>query len=162
MDRRDGEATLCPVCGSDQLTRTAFITPAGFAPDLNAKREVDRGQAISYAGMTDRARLEPQDPPGHGPRSAATAACVGGRARASSLMVNKGVGERGFRVCPDCGRAEPEYGPKFTTTKLMKKAADPTTQAPAGEGEKSALASPPARSISATSSRPTRCSFACA
>jgi hypothetical protein len=56
--------TLCPVCGSDQLTRTAFITPAGFAPDLNAKREIDRGQAISYAGMTDRARLEPQDPPG--------------------------------------------------------------------------------------------------
>jgi hypothetical protein len=35
--------TLCPVCGSDQLTRMAFITPSGFAPDLNARREVDRG-----------------------------------------------------------------------------------------------------------------------
>jgi hypothetical protein len=35
-------------------------------------------------------------------------------------MVNKGIGQRGFRVCPDCGRAEPEYGPGFTTTKLMK------------------------------------------
>jgi predicted RNA-binding Zn-ribbon protein involved in translation (DUF1610 family) len=63
MDGAMAQATLCPVCGSDQLTRTAFITPAGFAPDLNAKREIDRGQAISYAGMTDRARLEPQDPP---------------------------------------------------------------------------------------------------
>ena len=35
-------------------------------------------------------------------------------------MVNKGVKKRGFRVCPDCGRAEPEYGPGFTETKLMK------------------------------------------
>lgn len=34
--------------------------------------------------------------------------------------VNKGVGERGFRVCPDCGRAEPEYGPGFTATKLIR------------------------------------------
>jgi hypothetical protein len=72
MDPAMSPVTLCPVCGSDQLTRTAFITPAGFAPDLNAKREVDRGQAISYAGMTDRARLEPQDPP-----SAWTDSCDG-------------------------------------------------------------------------------------
>jgi ATP-dependent helicase YprA (DUF1998 family) len=111
---------LCPVCGGDQLARMAFITPAGFAPDLNEPREIDRGQAISYAGMTDRARLELQDPPGDwdverhdgrlrtwtGPRRLA--------------MVNKGIGERGFRVCPDCGRAEPEYGPGYTSTKLTK------------------------------------------
>lgn len=113
------EMTLCPVCGSDQLTRMSFITPSGFAPDINAKREIDRGQAIAYAGMTDRARLEPQDPPDEwidlhegrllrwtGPRRL--------------VMVNKGVGQRGFRVCPDCGRAEPEYGPGYTATKLTK------------------------------------------
>lgn len=112
-------STLCPVCGSDKLTRMAFIKPSGFAPDINAKREIDRGQAIVYAGMTDRARLEPQDPPSEwidhhdgrllrwtGPRRL--------------VMVNKGVGQRGFRVCADCGRAEPEYGPGYTTTKLTK------------------------------------------
>lgn len=112
-------AVLCPACGSDQLTRMAFITPAGFAPDLNAKREVDRGQAVVYAGMTDRARLEPQDPP-----DAWTESCDARLLQWTGprrlVMVNKGVGQRGFRVCPDCGRSEPEYGPGFTTTKLTK------------------------------------------
>jgi hypothetical protein len=113
------QTTLCPVCGSDQLTRMAFITPAGFASDLNAKREVDRGQAIVYAGMTDRARLEPQDPP-----DAWIDGCEGRLLRWTGprrlVMVNKGVGQRGFRVCPDCGRSEPEYGPGYTATKLTK------------------------------------------
>jgi len=133
MDSAMAQATLCPVCGSNQLTRTAFITPAGFAPDLNAKREIDRGQAISYAGMTDRARLEPQDPP-----SAWTEGCDGRLLRWTGprrlVMVNKGVGQRGFRVCPDCGRAEPEYGPGFTTTKLMKGGAPTTHQHPLEKG----------------------------
>jgi ATP-dependent helicase YprA (DUF1998 family) len=133
MDSSMAPAPLCPVCGSDQLTRTAFITPAGFAPDINAKREVDRGQAISYAGMTDRARLEPQDPP-----SAWTEGCGGRLLRWTGprrlVMVNKGVGQRGFRVCPDCGRSEPEYGPGFTATKLMKKGAATTHQHPLEKG----------------------------
>lgn len=133
MDAAMAQSILCPVCGSDQLTRTAFITPAGFAPDLNAKREVDRGQAISYAGMTDRARLEPQDPP-----SAWTEGCDGRLLRWTGsrrlVMVNKGVGQRGFRVCPDCGRSEPEYGPGFTATKLMKNGAATTHQHPLERG----------------------------
>jgi Zn finger protein HypA/HybF involved in hydrogenase expression len=133
MNSELAKSTLCPVCGSDQLTRTAFITPAGFAPDLNAKREVDRGQAISYAGMTDRARLEPQDPP-----SAWTEGCDGRMLQWTGprrlVMVNKGVGQRGFRVCPDCGRSEPEYGPGFTATKLMKNGATTTHQHPLEKG----------------------------
>ncbi|MCA9639696.1 MAG: DUF1998 domain-containing protein, partial [Myxococcales bacterium] len=133
MDGAMAQATLCPVCGSDQLTRTAFITPAGFAPDLNAKREVDRGQAISYAGMTDRARLEPQDPP-----SAWTEGYGGRLLRWTGprrlVMVNKGVGQRGFRVCPNCGRSEPEYGPGFTATKLMKNGAATSHQHPLEKG----------------------------
>jgi ATP-dependent helicase YprA (DUF1998 family)/rRNA maturation endonuclease Nob1 len=133
IDPSMAPATLCPVCGSDQLTRTAFITPAGFAPDLNAKREIDRGQAINYAGMTDRARLEPQDPP-----SAWTEGCDGRLLRWTGprrlVMVNKGVGQRGFRVCPDCGRAEPEYGTGFTATKLMKGGAPTTHQHPMEKG----------------------------
>ncbi|MDP1917103.1 MAG: DEAD/DEAH box helicase [Myxococcales bacterium] len=134
MDGAIAQSTLCPVCGSDQLKRTAFITPAGFAPDLNAKREVDRGQAISYAGMTDRARLEPQDPP-----SAWTEGCDGRLLRWTGprrlVMVNKGVGQRGFRVCPDCGRSEPEYGPGFTATKLMKKGAPTSHDNPLERGK---------------------------
>lgn len=133
MDLAMAQLTLCPVCGSDQLTRTAFIRPAGFAPDVNAKREVDRGQAISYAGMTDRARLEPQDPP-----SAWTEGCDGRLLRWTGprrlVMVNKGIGQRGFRVCPDCGRAEPEFGPGFTATKLMKGGASTTHQHPLERG----------------------------
>ena len=133
MDPAMAQVTLCPVCGGDQLTRTAFITPAGFAPDLNAKREIDRGQAISYAGMTDRARLEPQDPP-----SAWTEGYDGRLLRWTGprrlVMVNKGIGQRGFRVCPDCGRAEPEYGPGFTATKLMKGGAPTTHQHPLEKG----------------------------
>lgn len=127
------QLTLCPVCGSDQLTRMAFITPAGFAPDLNAKREVDRGQAIAYAGMTDRARLEPQDPPDDW-----TESCDGRLRRWTGprrlVMVNKGVGQRGFRVCPDCGRSEPEYGPGYTGTKLMKGGASTSHQHPLEKG----------------------------
>ena len=126
-------AILCPVCGSDQLTRMAFITPAGFAPDLNAKREVDRGQAIVYAGMTDRARLEPQDPPDEW-----TESCDGRLRRWTGprrlVMVNKGVGQRGFRVCPDCGRSEPEYGPGFTKTKLTKGGVPTSHQHPLERG----------------------------
>jgi hypothetical protein len=36
------------------------------------------------------------------------------------VMVNKGVGDRGFMVCAHCGLAEPEYGPGYTHTKLTK------------------------------------------
>jgi ATP-dependent helicase YprA (DUF1998 family)/Zn finger protein HypA/HybF involved in hydrogenase expression len=133
MDPAMASVILCPVCGSDQLTRTSFITPTGFAPDLNAKREVDRGQAISYAGLTDRAQLEPQDPP-----AAWTEGCDGRLLRWTGprrlVMVNKGVGKRGFRVCPDCGRSEPEYGPGFTATKLLKSGAPTTHQHPLERG----------------------------
>jgi hypothetical protein len=34
--------------------------------------------------------------------------------------VNKGIGDRGFRVCPDCGRSEPEFGLGFTQTTLVR------------------------------------------
>ena len=37
-----------------------------------------------------------------------------------AMVDKKGVKNRGFRICPDCGRSEPEYGPGFTETKLMR------------------------------------------
>lgn len=134
MNEAMAPALFCPVCGSDQLTRMAFITPAGFAPDINAKREVDRGQAIVYAGMTDRARLEPQDPPDEWAES-----CEGRLRQWTGprrlVMVNKGVGQRGFRVCPDCGRSEPESGPGYPATKLMKGGAPTSHHHPLERGQ---------------------------
>ena len=44
-------ATTCPCCGSAELEHTSFVTPSGFAPDINEKREVDRGDPIVYAGL---------------------------------------------------------------------------------------------------------------
>jgi hypothetical protein len=38
-------------------------------------------------------------------------------------------------VCPDCGRSEPEYGPGFTTTKLMKKGAPTSHDHPLERGK---------------------------
>jgi hypothetical protein len=89
------------------------VTPTGFAPDVNEKREVDRGQSIVYAGITERAQLEVQEV---APKW--DAELFEGRLKVWTgpqmlAMVNKGVKNRGFRVCPDCGRAEPEYGPGF-------------------------------------------------
>jgi ATP-dependent helicase YprA (DUF1998 family) len=120
LDADAASLTLCPCCGSDQVVHAHFITPAGFAPDINEKREVDRGQAITYAGMTDRARLEVQDPGGDW-----NSELYAGRLRVWTgprmlTVVNKGVGDRGFRVCPDCGRSEPEFGPGFTQTTLVR------------------------------------------
>ena len=120
LDPSARDTLSCPACGGDQLVRAEFVTPSGFAPDVNERREIDRGQPITYAGRTDRARLELQDQPTAWHRT-----LHGGRLRAwmgprALAIVNKGVGERGFRICPDCGRAEPEYGPGFTQTKLTR------------------------------------------
>src|SRR5262249_12342577 len=36
------------------------------------------------------------------------------------VSVNKGVGDRGFMVCPECGRTEPVFGPGFLQPKLYR------------------------------------------
>jgi hypothetical protein len=110
----------CPCCQGTDLDHTPFITPAGFAPDINEKREPDQGQAIVYAGITERAQLEVLEvsPTWDHELYAGRLKVWTGPQRLAT--VNKGVRNRGFRVCPDCGRAEPEYGPGFTNTKLTK------------------------------------------
>jgi ATP-dependent helicase YprA (DUF1998 family) len=120
LDPAAAAMAVCPCCSSDQLVHTEFITPAGFAPDVNAKRDVDRGQAISYAGITDRARLEVQDPPEAWDRESCAGRLRSWTGSRMLAVVNKGVDERGFRVCPECGRSEPEYGPRYTRTTLTK------------------------------------------
>ena len=113
-------ASSCPCCGNLELFRQSFITPQGFAPDINEKREVDKGQAQDFAGRASRAQLEVQEPPDQwdfelydgrlsviaGPRSLVT--------------VNKGVGDRGFIVCPDCGRSEAVFGIGYPNSVMLK------------------------------------------
>jgi mRNA-degrading endonuclease RelE of RelBE toxin-antitoxin system len=84
-------ATMCPCCGSAELEHTSFVTPSGFAPDINEKREVDRGEPIVYAGITERAQLEVQEISGEWHRE-----LYGGRLKVWTgpqmlAMVNKGV-----------------------------------------------------------------------
>jgi hypothetical protein len=118
-------ATLaaCPCCGSADLFRQRFVTPPGFAPDVNATREVDRGDGSILAGRATPAQLEVQDQP-----AAWADTMYDDRLRVWAgprqlVSVNKGVGDRGFMVCPGCGRTEPVFGPGFTDTTLFRKGA---------------------------------------
>jgi len=110
----------CPVCGGTELSTLDFVRPEGFAPDVNKERVIDRGGAIRYAGMSTPAKIEVQ--------SVQTWDDVrfDGRLRLLArpetlVVVNKGVGDRGFHVCPACGSAEPVFGTGFTTPRLVGK-----------------------------------------
>jgi rubrerythrin len=115
------EALLdCPCCKGVNMTRQQFITPEGFAPDINAPREIDRGEAPIWAGMSSKAQIEVQEPP-----SKWDEYHYEGRlaliAKSQRLVtVNKGVGDRGFLVCPDCGRAEPVFGEGYPNSVMMR------------------------------------------
>lgn len=113
-------AVSCPSCGSDELHRQDFVIPPGFAPDINEKRKIDRGDTSTVTGESTKAQLEIEEPPETWDKE-----LYDGRlsllARGQRLVkVNKGVGSRGFMICPECGRSEPVFGPGFTKTKLMR------------------------------------------
>ena len=121
---KDADAALaaCPVCGTAGLNQQEFIVPHGFAPDLNTTPEVDRGGAISYAGHTGRAELEVQDQVTDWSES-----LYSDRLRVRSrpdylVSVNKGILNKGFWLCPDCGLSEPVAGPQFSAPRLGGKA----------------------------------------
>jgi hypothetical protein len=98
--------TGCPICKRSTLHSMPLVRPQGFAPDINARREVDRGGSVSYAGFSSPAKLEVQ--------SVETwdKELFSGRLSLLSapqdlVVVNKGVDDRGFLICPGCGAAEP-------------------------------------------------------
>jgi ATP-dependent helicase YprA (DUF1998 family) len=110
----------CPICASDDLHRQSFVVPSGFAPDINEKKQIDRGDLGPAKGETTKAQLEIDEPP-----DSWDVELYDGRisllAKGRRLVkVNKGIGNRGFMICPDCGRAEPSFGPGFTKPKLLK------------------------------------------
>lgn len=118
--REIGPASFCPCCGSDDMFNQRFVTPNGFAPDINVKRELDRGDAPVFAGRTNRAQLEVQEKP-----TKWDAVKYDSRlsmiSRAQNLtMVNKGIGDRGFLICQSCGRTEAIQGDQFPNSVMFK------------------------------------------
>ncbi|MEW6709392.1 MAG: DEAD/DEAH box helicase [Candidatus Riflebacteria bacterium] len=113
-------AEICPCCSGADLLKQSFVTPPGFTADVNMALEPDRGQAPDFAGRASRAQLEVQEPPevwdvklGDGRVSAAAGP-------QNLVTVNKGVGDRGFIVCPECGRTEPVYGKGYPNSSLFR------------------------------------------
>jgi ATP-dependent helicase YprA (DUF1998 family) len=111
----------CPCCRSTDLVRQQFITPQGFAADVNLPLTPDRGETQVKSGSTTRAQLVVQNAPAkwdseqHDGRLSVIS-------RSQDLVVvNKGVGDRGFLVCRKCGRTGPVPGPGFPQSDLMKK-----------------------------------------
>ncbi|MBU47800.1 MAG: hypothetical protein CL920_03810 [Deltaproteobacteria bacterium] len=110
----------CPVCGEVELFRLPFLVPPGFAVDVNLEDKKADGGSMDWAGSASKARMEVkhiQDWDFH---------CFDERLQAVArpdflVVVNKGLGDRGFMICPDCGRAEPKYGKDFTKSVLFDK-----------------------------------------
>lgn len=124
LDRAQKVQAACPVCKESQLATLDFVRPEGFAPDVNEERQIDRGGSITYAGMSTPAKIEV-----HSVRDWDEER-YDGRLKLLSrsetlVVVNKGIGDRGFRICPTCGSAEPEFGTKFTTPRLVDKYGKP-------------------------------------
>lgn len=123
----------CPVCGQTELFKRPFVRPEGFAPDVNLRREADRGGSMSRAGETMPAKLEVQTI-GQWDQT-----LYGGALRLTAgprdlVVVNKGLGDRGFMVCAQCGLAEPVWGTGFTDARLSGKRAGQPHPHPTREG----------------------------
>jgi len=136
LQETDASAISCPCCGNTELFRQRFITPQGFAPDINLKREVDKGQAPEFAGRASRAQLEVQEPPENWDielDEGRLAVIAGPR---NLVTVNKGIGNRGFIVCPNCGRSESVFGPGYPRSEMFRGARPCQHQHPLEQGAK--------------------------
>ncbi len=108
----------CPSCGNSNLAALPFITPRGFAAEVGSAKE-DEGGAIVTAGRATRAQLEVNDQQIPWKQTP-----YGERLRLHSdsrrlVSVNKGIHQRGFVICPTCGRSEPAAGPGLGRTPTL-------------------------------------------
>lgn len=110
----------CPCCSGENLSRQSFITPEGFAPDINVRPKVDRGEAPVWAGMTSKAQLEVQEPPSSWDDQLYDGRLVLLAKPQRLVTVNKGISDRGFMVCPDCGRTEPVSGKNYPSSVMFR------------------------------------------
>lgn len=114
------QAGNCPCCRGADLVRQAFLTPEGFAPDINEKRKVDRGEAPERAGRATRAQLEVQEPPNEWDEVRLDGRLSVYAGPRNLVTVNKGIGDRGFLVCPACARSERVLGPGYPKSVLFR------------------------------------------
>ena len=110
----------CPCCHGEALERHRFIRPEGFAPDINVKPEIDRGEAPVWAGMSTKAQIEVQESSSEWDETLYDDR-LALLARSQNLVtVNKGIRDRGFMVCPECGLTEPVFGEGFVKSVMLK------------------------------------------
>ncbi len=134
LERAQKASAACPVCKESQLATLDFVRPEGFAPDVNEERQIDRGGSITYAGTSTPAKIEVHSVRDWDEERYDRRLKLLSRSE-TLVVVNKGIGDRGFRICPICGSAEPEFGPKFTTPRLVSKDGKPKVHAhPTEEG----------------------------
>ena len=124
----------CPSCHGTRLRQSPFVKPEGFAPDINEERVPDRGGTITIAGRASAAKLEVQAL-AHWDEER-----YDGRLRLLEspqdlVVVNKGMGDRGFMICPSCGYAEPFPGRGYDKPKLTSKGAPRSHRSPVEEGK---------------------------
>lgn len=104
--RTHQDPLACPCCGAVEIVGTPMIRPKGFTPDSRTRPDRDSGGAVLSAGYATPAQLEVGEVAQWDQR------LFDGRAQLLSrsqhlVVVNKGLKQKGFDVCPDCGRAEP-------------------------------------------------------
>lgn len=110
----------CPCCHGANLTRQNFITPEGFAPDINVRPEIDKGEAPVWAGMSSKAQIEVQEPPAQWDEQHYSGRLALIAKFQKLVTINKGIGDRGFIICPDCGKTEPVFGEGYPNSIMMK------------------------------------------
>ena len=104
--------TTCPFCGSHALTEgRQMLRPWGFAPrDADSIEEAQLSEEYSYpqqplySTLPDSDEIHPLLHYDH--------IRMAKRSNQRIIMVNKGTGNKGFMVCPDCGAAIPGEDPK--------------------------------------------------
>jgi hypothetical protein len=123
---KDEHAALsrCLLCGTDRLKRFPFVRPEGFAPDANIDPKPDRGGSVDTAGQSRPAQLQVET------RERWEESRFDGRLRLANelkdlVVVNTGIDDRGFMICGACGKSEPVYGRRFTTTQLVDRSGRP-------------------------------------
>ena len=103
----DEKVRVCPFCGNDSLVATRqMLRPWGFAPR--------NGEAIADAQLLEEYSAVQQPLYSTLPESEEMQEIVGfknvrmaSRTNQRIIMMNKGVENRGFMVCPDCGASMP-------------------------------------------------------
>ncbi|OYU72321.1 MAG: hypothetical protein CFE32_24095, partial [Alphaproteobacteria bacterium PA3] len=97
--------SICPVCGDDGLERRQALKPAGFVADWRAQAHTEI-EEVSYV---------PAEPIGVSLHEGQWVSLIDpefGRIRASRdariMHTSAGIHGRGYSICLECGRAEPE------------------------------------------------------